>query len=112
MNDPIFGTDVDLSEQQILNRISLSADRATSGGKTLSNDASGVVLEADTKCRGVFITCRTGVIAIGFSSSVNAEAANAVGLIITPGSTVVHIVCSNLNQVYVAGTGRLGYAYH
>ena len=111
MSDVFLGSDSDLTEQQVLNRIALSA-RGTAGGKTLSNDAAGVVLESDTKCRGVFITCRTGVIAIGFSSAVNAEAANAVGLIITPGSTVVYILCTNLNQVYLAGTGRVGYAYH
>lgn len=112
MSEPIFGQDADLSEQQLLNRITLSGN-GTAGGKTLSDAAVGVALASNTKCRGVFITCRTGIVAIGFSSGVNAEAANAVGLIITPGSAVVHILCTNLNQVYLAGvSARVGYVYH
>lgn len=106
-----YDRDTNLTEQQLLNRVTLSSG-ANIGGKTFADEATGVVLAADTPCRGVFITCRTGIIAIGFGPSVNAEAANAVGLIITPGSAVVHIVCTNLNQVYLAGSGRVGYAYH
>jgi hypothetical protein len=86
----------------------------TAGGKSLTSATEGVQLHSDTACQYVDITSRAGIVAIGNSSAVNAEGANAIGLITTPGSTVIRVYCTNLNQVYVAGaTGtRVGYVYH
>lgn len=85
----------------------------TAGGKSLTDATTGVAL-GSASCNFVDITCIGGVLAIGDSTSVNAEKANAVGVILTPGSTYYRVSCTNLNQIYVAGaTGtRVGYVYY
>jgi len=86
----------------------------TAGGKSLTDATTGVQLHAGQACSYVDISCHGGVLAIGNSASVNATPSAGVGIILTPGSTVYRVYCSNLNQIYVAGaTGtRVGYVYH
>lgn len=79
-----------------------TAGVGTSLGKSLTSASSAVQLASDTDCEYVDITVRAGIAAIG-DSGANAEAANATGIIITPGSAPVRVYCTNLNQVYAAG---------
>lgn len=82
------------------------------GAKSLSDATTGVQLHSNTACKYVDIFAYGGILAVGDSASVRADT-SAIGAILTPGSTVYRISCSNLNEVYVSGaTGtRACYVY-
>lgn len=85
----------------------------TAGGKALTDNTAGVALEADTAASYVDISTYGGLLAIGDSTSVRVDA-SAAGVVLTPGSAVYRVKCTNLNQVFVSGaTGtRACYIYY
>jgi len=100
-------------EQELLNFLYSGGLSAHAGGKALTDDSVGVRLDTDTDCLWVDIFAFGGILAIGDSTSVRADA-NAIGAILTPGSTPYRIFCPNLNRIYVSGANgtRACYVYY
>lgn len=100
------------TEQEILNFL-FSGVQGYAGAKALSDATLGVKLDTDTECKWVDIFAYGGILAIGNSTSVKADQ-NAIGAILTPGSTPYRIFVTNLSQIYVSGaTGtRACYIYY
>src|SRR3990167_601102 len=89
------------SEQEILNFL-FGFKTFGSGGKSLTDNTQGVVLDSGTECKFVDISVFGGIMAVGANTSVRSDS-SAQGVILTPGSTPYRVYAQNLNQIYVSG---------
>lgn len=100
------------SSQEVLNFL-FSGVQGYAGAKALSNATAGVKLDTGQVCKWVDIFAYGGILAIGDTDSVRADD-QAIGAILTPGSTPYRVFVTNLNKIYVSGANgtRACYVYY